>query len=332
MKYPLKPNPSRAGATIPGIASPYVASTPSVPPLPPRASSATAYVSALQCAQSVRSASSGTTLSAVTGSPPAAAVNHPSKACPTLSADGSSPYAPPIAYVRAAVPQVPPFASNATACSAVQWAWSVRTKSSVTIPEASTRSPPSAAVHQPRCACPAQVGAGNAPYVPPITRAIISTGVVPPLASKDTHWLVGFPSPATTMNAVRVSPPDVCVSVWRPTPASPAFQATSPDAGATASTRTLPSASTRALPPRFHSVEYEMNSTSPAMRVPLRVSSGNGADLPATPAVFRTSNSRVTSSAASQFPFPAWLAVTRTVPSPVNANKFPVASAGPSTA
>ena len=76
---------------MPGNASPYVASTSSVPPLPPRASSFTGYVAARHCAHSVRTTASVTELSAVTGSPPSAAVNHPSQTYPSRSASGSSP-------------------------------------------------------------------------------------------------------------------------------------------------------------------------------------------------------------------------------------------------
>ena len=45
-----------------------------------------------------------------------------------------------------------------------------------------------------------------------------------------------------------------------------------------------------------------------------------------------TSNERTTSSAASQFPSPGWLAVTTTSPAPVNVNTFPSNTAGPATA
>ena len=55
-----------------------------------------------------------TVVSAVTASPPSAAVNQPSNVCPSHAASGSSPTAQSFVTARVASAAVPPCASNVT--------------------------------------------------------------------------------------------------------------------------------------------------------------------------------------------------------------------------
>ncbi len=86
--------------------------------------------------------------------------------------------------------QLPPFASNVTVCIVVQWAYSVREASVVTVLSSVIWVPPLDAVHHPANTNSGCVASGRLLYVFPIVYALEVVEQEPPFASNVTVCVV----------------------------------------------------------------------------------------------------------------------------------------------
>ena len=165
-----------------------------VPPFP---LNVTVCVPAVQCAYSVRDATAGTVLSAVTSTPPLSNVHHPAKSNPSFEGVGRLPYGRPIVYDKTFVSGVPPFPLNVTFCteggSSVQCAYSVLDNADDTLSPSTTCVPPFASVHHPSNTWPSHSTSANIPYLPPMVYCFFWVSGVPPFPSNVTVWLVVSP-------------------------------------------------------------------------------------------------------------------------------------------